>query len=315
MKKTIHSTFSQLCLLLTLSACTGSSPPAQANTGHHLSFLSHFTIPRESLNGLTISGLSDLAWDEDEQLLYAISDRGILFHFKMQISNEQIAAIKPVFAKVLTDDKAKPLRHRDAEGLVVLNANNGRKGDSQLVVALEGIPRLLRTNTAGRLINELPLHPDLRDRRAYRSGNTSLESLIRHPKYGFLTAPERSLKNQPNNLHTLYSNRKKWSFMAYPAPNSSITALELLPDNSLLVLERAWNGVGNPMVISLRRVNLAACSREGACRAENLRVMSSLFSVDNFEGLTHIKGNLYLMVSDDGQSDWLRNRLTLFRVD
>ncbi|PID34325.1 MAG: hypothetical protein CR976_00880, partial [Thiotrichales bacterium] len=178
---------------------------------------------------------------------------------------------------------------RDAEGLMVWNASNGKKGDTQLIISLEGKPRLVRFTPQGRMIADIAVPRPLRDRHRLRKSNSGLESVTYHNSYGLMTAPEESLKGQPKNLHTVYAAKKQWSFMAYPAPNSSITALEMIEGtNELLVLERAWNGALEPMVISL---------------------------VDNFEGMTAIGNNRYLIVSDDGKSDLLRTLLTLFKVE
>ncbi|MEZ5449283.1 MAG: esterase-like activity of phytase family protein [Thiolinea sp.] len=299
-----------------LSAC--SAPAITADTSARYSrihILGHYTLPREPFQGEAISELSGLAWDEDEQLLYAVSDRGRIFHFRLTLGDNGIQSVQPVFAAGLLDKQGKKLRARDSEGLSTRNANNGRRGDTQLVVSFEHGPRLLRMSPQGKELGSEPLNKALVDKKQYRDPNQMLESVVLHPKYGLLTAPERSLRGQPDNLQSVYSVQKSWSFMAYPATNSSVTGLEILPDESLLVLERAWSGFPNPMVISLRRVDLEACSQEGACKAQDLGVFSSILSVDNYEGLAHIKDNLYLMVSDDGQHDLLRTVLTLFRVE
>jgi hypothetical protein len=299
-----------------LSACSAppvTAAPKQAYT--EVKILSHFTIPRTVFNGLTISEMSGLAWDEDEQLLYAISDQGRIFHFKLQIEDNEIKAVTPVFAAALVDAKGKAIKLRDSEGLYALNTNNGKKGDTQLIVSFEHGPRIFRMTPQGVQTGTVPIHKDLQNSKNYRSSNAMLESVVYHPKFGFLTAPERSLKGQPDNLMTIYSAKRKWSFMAYPAENSSVTGLELLPDQSVLVLERAWSGLFHPMVISLRRVDLTACGKDELCEAQDLGVYSSLIQVDNFEGLTQIRDNLYLMVSDDGERDLLRTELTLFKVE
>ena len=103
--------------------------------------------------------------------------------------------------------------------------------------------------------------------------------------------------------------------MAHPAKNSGISGLETLPDGNLLVMERAWSGIFNPLVVSLRYLDFEQCSKDGACTAQDLKVLSSHLLVDNFEGLTHIQGNQYLMVSDDGNEELLRTALTLFTLD
>lgn len=305
-------------LLCCLALATCSAPPVTAapkQTYTEVKLLSQFTLPRMELNGLTLSELSGLAWDQDEQLLYVASDQGRIFHFKLKLAHEQITGVEPVFAAPLVDNKGKPIKLRDSEGLFALNANNRKKGDTQLIVSFEHGPRIYRMSPQGRQVGSVPIHKDLQNSKAYRSQNAMLESVAYHPKYGFLTAPERSLKGEPNHFQTIYSAKQKWSFQAYHAENSSVTGLEVLPDQSLLVLERAWAGIFQPMVISLRRVDLAACGKAKVCEVQDLGVYSSLIQVDNFEGLTQIRDNLYLMVSDDGGRDLLRNQLSLFKVE
>lgn len=282
-----------------------------------LQVLDDFIIPSASINGIRISELSALAWDEDEQLLYAISDQGLLFHFRVQLAHDRIQSVEPVYATRLLDNKGEPLHkyRRDAEGLLVLNANNRKHGDSQLVIAFEGKPRLIRFTPQGRALKNIVMPAPLRDTHVLRFSNRGLESVTLHPRYGFITAPELPLKGQPDNLHTLYSTSgRQWSFMAYPAKNSGISALETLPDGNLLILERAWSGFLNPLVISLRYLDFAKCSRHGACQAENLAVFSHILLVDNFEGLTAVGNNRYLMVSDDGGGNFQRTVLRLFTI-
>lgn len=123
------------------------------------------------------------------------------------------------------------------------------------------------------------------------------------------------MKGKPRTLHTLYGLSKSWSFNAYPAENSSITALETLPDGNMLVLERAWSGFPNPLVVSLRYLDFKQCPKKGACPIQDIQVFSSLLALDNFEGLTHVDGNRYLMISDDGGGDWQRTLLTAFTLE
>lgn len=302
------------CLMLT--AC--SAPPVTAATPRTYSqvkLLSQFTLPRTGIEGASISEISGLAWDQDEQLLYAISDHGRLFHFKLNIEEATIKAIESVFVATLVDNKAKPIKVRDSEGLFALNSNNGKKGDSQLVISFEHGPRIFRFTPQGRQVGSFPIHKDLQKTKNYRSANAMLESVAYHPKYGLITAPERSLKGQPDNIQTLYTAKQKWSFLAYPASNSAVTGLEILPDQSVLILERAWSGLFNPMVISLRRLDLKACGKAEICTVQDLGIYSSLIQIDNFEGLAQFQDNLYLMISDDGERELLRTQLSLFKVE
>lgn len=309
MMKLLKSLGSCCCSLLL------STSLAKANALPTITYLHSLALPSYQINGETVSELSDLAWDEDEQLLYAVSDKGRLFHFKVEMNDTTITKVIPVYGAGLLNKKGKKLDWRDAEGVEVLKANNGIKGDTELVIALEGVPRVGRFTTSGQLIAEYPLPKVLQEPKNYRSRNNMLESVTWHPKWGYLTAPELPLKKQPVTTHTIYSRTKQWSFPAYPATNSSITALQTLPNGNLLILERAWSGVLNPLVISLRYLDFAQCNKAGQCSIENVSILSSLFLVDNFEGLTHVRDNLYLMVSDDGHSSLQRTLLTLFRLE
>ena len=311
-------------LFATLTACSmpaitdSRHADATVATTNKLQILDHHVIPRDTeINGLKISELSGLAWDEDEQLLYAISDKGRLFHFRLVIENDLIKSVTPVYGAKLTDAKGETLNkhRRDAEGLMVWASNNGKKGDSQLIISLEGDPRIVRFTPQGRALANIPVPTPVSQVKYMRHSNTGLEAITHHPKYGFITAPEQSVKGQAIDVHTLYSLKKQWSFKAYPAKNSSITALDLIPKtNQLLIMERAWSGILNPLTISIRRLDLDKCTA-GPCAAENLGAFSSSLSVDNFEGMTHIKDNRYLIVSDDGKHDLLRTLLTLFKLN
>lgn len=297
----------------------GCSVTPVANAGFpRLQVQDTVAIPPHSVNGVTIRELSGLAWDKDEQLLYAISDKGSLFHFRLELAGNRIAEVQPVYATNLLDRSGNPVKRgrRDAEGLTVVNANNGKRGDTQLVLAFEGEPRLIRFTPQGRAIKNITLPTALRQRQHYQHGNDALEAVTFHPRYGFITAPEMPLKGQPRNRHTLYATEgQRWTFTAYPEPDSAISALETLPNGNLLVLERAWSGIFNPLVVSLRYLDFKRCSPGGECQLQDLQVISTQLLVDNYEGLTHIQGNYYLMVSDDASEPLLRTALTLFTLE
>ncbi|MFN3785856.1 MAG: esterase-like activity of phytase family protein, partial [Thiothrix sp.] len=301
-------------LVLALCCCGGTSIAVAADAPR-LQIQDTVAIPPQSVNGIRISELSGLAWDQDEQLLYAISDQGNIFHLRLQLEGQRIASVEARFAAQLSDDKGVRIKsgRRDSEGLTLINAANGKQGDTELVIAFEGEPRLIRFTPQGRAIKNITLPEVLRDKRAYQHGNHSLEAVTSHPRYGFISAPEMPLRGQPETLHSVYSTKgQQWSFNAYPAKNSAISALETLPNGNLLILERAWSGILNPLVVGLRYLDFQQCSQRNECPVVDLQVLSSHLLVDNYEGLTHIQGNQYLMVSDDGAEALLRTALTLF---
>lgn len=306
-----------IVLAVLLSACSApvvSDGKAQPKLTIHSSLI----IPTQQVDGVGITELSALAWDQDEQLLYALSDKGRLYHFRLKLDGNRLLEAKPVFATYLEDVKGRHVKkhRRDSEGLLVIRGRNGKRGDSQLILSFEGSPRVIRFTPHGRAIKNIHLPRELRSAARFQTGNDSLEAVTYHSRYGYMTAPETPLKDQPRNLHTLYSMKgRKWSFMAYPAKNSGITALEALPNGDLLILERAWSGITKPLTISLRYLDFSKCSKQGACEVQNLKVLRSHFFMDNFEGLTRLQGNQYLMVSDDAGGGLLRSNLTLFTLD
>ncbi len=291
---------------------------AMAGGATQLILRDYKVLPSQTIQGVQLSELSGLAWDADEQLLYAISDKGRLFHFRLRITGNHIDEVSAVYAANLTDLEGERVKkgRRDSEGLTVINANNGKHGDTQLVISFEGDPRIIRFTPQGQAIKNITLPPTLNNIRQYRYGNNGLESVTFHPRYGFLTAPELPLRGQEKNIHTIYAmNGQRWFFPAYPADNSGISALETLPDGNLLVLERAWSGLLSPLTVSLRYLDMQHCSAKKLCPVRNLQVLSSHLFIDNYEGLTHIKGNQYLMVSDDGDETLLTTTLALFTLD
>lgn len=264
------------------------------------------------VDGLVPSELSGLAWDADEQLLYAVSDRGQLFHFRLTLDGTRLRAITPLRAAPLIAADGSTRKRLNAEGLALIDADNGIRGDTQLVVALENGPRLMRFTPQGRALGEVALPVPLRDRAAYRGGNSGLESVSLHPRHGFVTAPQRPLKSQPEDTHRLYAtDGSQWTLPA--GERGAVKAIETLPDGSLLVLERQGKGAGVRPV--LRRVDPIACATRAGCGAGDVVRLPGLDPGDNFEGLARIAPRLFLMVSDDGGSATRPTRIVLFSID
>ena len=157
----------------------------------------------------------------------------------------------------------------------------------------------------------------LRKRKYFRNKNKALESVTINPKHGILTAAEKPLKENPLSQQTIFSNKgKEWHFAASKVKNSSITALETISNDKILILERAYNGFLAPVVISLRQLNLDKCENSNTCEVESLARLDSSegWALDNFEGLTHFKNNQYLMVSDNNNSPLQKTILVLFEI-
>lgn len=301
--------------VLASTGCKSSAIRAAHASVPRVTDQSRFSISAEKVSGIPVQELSGLAWDEDEQILYAVSDKGNVFHFRLKLAGTSIVASVPVFAGALAggDDGRSRRGRLNAEGLAVLNAGNGILGDSELVVAVEGgEPRILRFSPTGAMLGDVPLPPPLNDLRSYRGTNKGLESATYHSKHGLMTAPESPLANTSEDLHTVYAGDRHWSFPAYPVKDSRLKALEMLSNGNLLVLERAFTSSAKPIVVSLRYVGLAACSSGSVCAVADIAVLSNAF--DNFEGMTSIGNGRYLIVSDSKKQDLQETVLMLFTL-
>ncbi|TGO02392.1 hypothetical protein PN36_25760 [Candidatus Thiomargarita nelsonii] len=264
-------------------------------------------LANHKINGLKLTELSGLAWDEDEAVLYAISDKGYLFHLRPSIKQNTLIALTPLSAYRLQTKLTK-----DSEGLAILNGDNGVAGDSELVISFEGKPQIARFTPKGKRLSDYTLPSVLQNIKNYYKPNKALEAVTVHPHLGIITAPEWPLKGAVDgqHKHKLYAlDGKHWTFPAYPAPNSAIVALEALEDGSVLILERAFSSIFQPVIISLRQLWLS-----GNHRLIAVFDSSQGWEVDNFEGLTHHRGKYFFMVSDDNENSLQRTLLSYWEL-
>ncbi|MCK5877306.1 MAG: esterase-like activity of phytase family protein, partial [Candidatus Marithrix sp.] len=103
-------------------------------------------LVNKRINHVRLAELSGLAWSEDDKILYAVSDRGDLFHLRPKIVDSTLIEVKFITAYPLLNKKGKKLKHRDSEGLSILNGANGIVGDSELVISFERKARIARFN-------------------------------------------------------------------------------------------------------------------------------------------------------------------------
>ena len=277
--------------------------------------LGSLRLPSISVNGLRLGGLSGLAWDEDEEVLYAVSDNAQVFHLHPLFRDGVLDDMRVLAAYRLQDAKGQPLRSPwgDAEGLTLENSDNGVQGDSRLLVSFETRPRIRRYTPLGKRLGGIPLPAALRGR-PYTSSNAALEALTRHHRWGLLTAPERPLRGRPVGQIPIFTmDGRFWLYPLQGVAYSALVAMEALPDGSLLTLERAFVSVLHPLVITLRRTRLTAASR---LSVDDVAVFDSSqgWLLDNFEGLTRYRGRGFFMVSDDNRNLLQQTLLVYFEM-
>lgn len=289
--------------------------PPGAN-GPGIELLGTVELGAEAPDGVSVAGLSGLAWDADEGLLYAVSDKGNLLHLRPRFEGGRLIDVTYLGAYPLKDADSRPLRgeHGDAEDLAIRNGTNGIGGDAELLVAFERVPRVTRYTTGGSLLETLALPSRLSDVDNYATPNQALEGLTEHPVYGTVAIPEASLDDDPPGVISLYAlDGRRWLYRPAGAAASSPTALEALPDGRLLVLERAYVSVLWPLVISLR---IADPGAEPDVQATTLARLDSSegWRLDNFEGLARHQCDRFFLLSDDNANRHQRTLLVYFRL-
>lgn len=257
--------------------------------------------------------ISDLAYDSRTGILYMVGDEGTLYRFQARFS-EQNMTLRPLRATRLKKRNGKELKHwkRDSEGMTL-------DPEGRLLISFEGDVKIAQFEKEGqafgRMIRRYTLPKVLQDIRHYRSKNKALEALAYHPEYGIIVAPEWPLKRYDKKQHTVYTlGGKRWFFHAEKEARSSVTAMEVMEDGNLLVIERSFTGLFAPFVITLKKVYIEGCKKR--CKSRVLAKFNTHdgWDIDNFEGLTKVGKNRYLMVSDNGDHFYQKTLIVYFEV-
>lgn len=299
----------------------GSAASAQSNPGawqpRPYVTLSQIGIPNMSPTGIQVSELSALAWDQDEQLLYALSDKGILFHFRIKVEKNKILSADVVYAVHLLPNEDSAALHRefDTEGLALNNANNGLLGDTELIAASERTHHLIYLTPVGEILRKLDVFSPLDNSLGYQGVNKGLEAIAYHADHGVLTAPEVPLKGRPQWMHSIYAAQGEWSFLKY-SKESRLKAIEVLPDGNLMVLERTkpkFASAKKSYLTNLQYVNLRDCLPGKPCQASKMTVLPKV--TDNIEGLAYMNERQFLMVSDHSGENAQGGKLLFVTID
>ena len=139
-----------------------------------------------------------------------------------------------------------------------------------------------------------------------------LEAVTLHPEKGILTIAQRPMKGRDNQrLYAL--NGESWEYYMEKHKGNGVTAMEAMPDGRILFMERAWDSMLSPLIVTLKEGRF---TQEGKLE---LRVVASLnsakgWALDNFEGLTRHRRERFFMVSDDNNSLMQRTLLFYFEL-
>ncbi|HQR73773.1 MAG TPA: esterase-like activity of phytase family protein [Sulfurovum sp.] len=307
--------FLLLCFLNTLNAevfNTDIAPFVDSKQFGSIRLLDQKRLDFKTIAGTKFSEISDLAYEQKSKKLYFVGDEGKLFVFDTSFG-KKIDKLEPLDSVRLTKGNGEAFApwQCDSEGLAL-----NKKGE--LCISFEGRAKIGRFGVNGRMLGSYALPLRLRNPQNYRSRNKSLEALAWHPRYGLLTAAEWPLKQSENKVQTVYAlEGKTWHFKAEAEPKSAVVAIEVMEDGNLLVLERSFTALFEPLVVTLKKVYLNDCTaKQSLCRSEVLLKMDSHkgWMIDNFEGLTRVSRHRYAMVSDDNDNFFQQTLLVYFEI-
>lgn len=248
--------------------------------------------------------ISDLVYENG--LVYFVSDQGYLYKFSINITHNKIKSLHYLDAYVLKNKKGQRLKKkkRDAEGLALCKNN--------LLISFERKQRVCLYSKKGEKIKKIKLHHALLKKENYVSKNKGLEAVTCNEEYGVITAPELPLISTNTKYHALYATKSIFKFKA----EGSIVSLEFFDKDTLLVLLREFHYLTRRRVTTLMKVSLNICNDKRVCKSKVLAKLDSAdgWKLDNFEGITRIDKNRYLMVSDDNENIFQKTLFVLFEI-
>jgi hypothetical protein len=275
----------------------------KTNKFMNIKILDSMELRFDDFNDIELSELSALAYKKPN--LYALSDRGYLYTFKLKLKKNKVSRLTLKKAVVLKKKNNKRLKksHRDAEGMVLV--------ENELYISFERKPRVDVFSLNAKMLRKYKISKDLRYIQNYQTKNKALESIAYSKKYGILTAPEQPLIGSDEGLHVVYAKDKVFKFFA----SSSLSAIEFIDEDRLLTLERSFNALTRQRVVILKEINLSKI-KNGVCQSRVLAMLNSSkgWRLDNFEGLVKVGKNKFLMVSDDNGGFFQKTLLVLFEI-
>lgn len=298
-----------------LSLVTRSLP---VESFDQIQIIDHLELAARELNGLRFVELSDLAWDEDEQLLYAVSNKGALFWLRPVFRGRRLVDVlllKAVPLRELQTNQVLSGWRVDAEGMDIVHGRNGRKGDAELLISFERRPRIVRYRPDGRALQEYTLPAALQEPKAYQDRNKALEAVAVSDTHGIVTASEFPLRLAPPNENRLYAlSGRSWR---YPlAVNNGIVSLKAFGKTGLMILERDYKSWLGRTLVTLRKIDALPAAPESLPKIDTLAVIGDRggFHTDNFEGLSLHRDKRYFLISDNNDLFFQRTRLLYFEL-
>lgn len=314
-------THTAACVMLTLALLAAhvqaqpAPAPAPASPAAPLravEVMATLELPRVEVGGLRTAELSALAWSPASKTLFATSDKGHLFAYRLRWDGERLAAAEATAGtELLAPDSKKRL---NAEGLVFVAAGGGRT--ARLIVAPEiGASAWAYAASSPELLPPSPMDWPKAIAQALSDPGTKhgVEAVEWHPVHGLMAALQRPTAAEPNQHIVHAADGTRWAFTT-AAARADVKAIERIGESKLLILERLRGGSSGQRQFVLRELDLRDCT--GApCNPPVIALSGSgRDGRDNFEGLACLDAQTCLLVSDDGSEGAGTTKLVQLRL-
>jgi hypothetical protein len=261
-------------------------------------------------------GWSDLDVSPDGRTLTSISDLGSWLSASVEYDSQgNLSGLSHGRIGSLRGLNGQPLANKidaDAEGMARLN-------DGSWLVSFERNHRIWRYPALDGTPTAINLPPAF-DRQPENGG---VEAMTALPD-GRVIAISEDYSTMPGFVvgwigTPAAEGRYAWETFQYTKiPDFNPTALAVLPDGGLVLLERAFD-MARGVRVRVMRADAADFQPGGTVRAHELARLASPWAVDNLEGIAATKGprgeTLLWLVSDDNFNLLQRNLLLLFELE
>lgn len=243
--------------------------------------------------GMMNRELSGLAYDNDNDVLYALSDDGYISHFSLSFENNILTnvALKGSYRLKDSAGNTLPESNADAEGLAINFGNNKLRDDAQLIISLNDPTRIEYYTPRGAYIRTLVMSNKAKE----FIKNNEVNSLAGSLEKGIYMFGLDSYKES----HLVYFSGTdeviKLNLDDYK--NIQILGADKSNDGSVVFVDRKYSSMFKPIIYCIRELVNNKTIKDIACMNHK-----EGWLIDNYEGLTHIENNRYLLVSDDNES-------------
>ena len=264
-----------------------------------------FLSPSENFGGL-----SGLIVSNNCQDLLAISDRGNWFTARLGYTEDKLSSLTTPRMERMRDAKGKPLRSgpwSDAEAVTQLQSGKiGVAFERQVHIgtydlAAKGLAAAFVTVTYPNAIDDGPW-------------NGEIEALGQLPEGEFIAIAERQRDASGNTKAWIWQGTKVTPFSIERYGSYNVTDLAVLPDGSVLTIERSFTSLWFPGM-AIRRFSAKAIGSGDTVKPELLLQASlPLYAFDNMEGIAICERGgetRVTLLSDNNFNTTLQNTMLL----